>query len=67
MEPIFVKAHFDLYCDWEGLPPSYRVYVNDELFAERTYIWTDQYLNEMLQISAPPGRYQVRVELIKPN
>ena len=62
MEPVFVKAHFDLHCDWEGLPPSYRVYVNDELFAERTYIWTDQYLNEMLQISAPPGRYQVRVE-----
>ena len=67
MEPVFVKAHFDLHCDWEGLPPSYRVYVNDELFAERTYIWTNEYLNEMLQISAPPGRYQVRVELIKPN
>jgi len=64
---VFVKAVFDLDCDWEGLPPVYRIYVNDELFTERTWCWTDQYLEEILQIQAPPGQYQVRVEPVGPN
>ena len=64
---MFVKAVFDLDCDWEGLPPVYRIYVEDELFAERTWRWTDCYLKEMLQIQASPGRYQVRVEPVGPN
>lgn len=64
---MFVKAVFDLDCDWEGLPPVYRIYVNDELFTERTWRWTQEYLEEMLQISAPPGQYRVRVEPVGPN
>ena len=54
---------------WEGLPPIYSVYVNDELFAERTWIWADSavYLEELLQIEAEPGEYQVRYELVPPN
>ena len=67
MSTVFVKALFDLDCEWEGLPPVYRVYVDDELFAERTWVWTDCYLTEMLQISAPPGRYEIRVESVGPN
>ena len=67
MDTVFVKALFDIDCDWEGLPPSYRVYVNDELFAERTWTWTDCYLTEMLQIQAPPGRYRIRIEKVGPS
>ena len=67
MDTVFVKAVFDLDCDWEGLPPVYRVYVNDELFTERTWRWTEHYLEEILQIQAPPGRYRVRVESVGPN
>jgi hypothetical protein len=67
VDTVFVRALFDIDCDWEGLPPTYRVYVNDELFAERTWIWTDHYLTEMLQIQAPPGRYRVRVEKAGPS
>lgn len=66
MNNHFVKALFDIDCDWEGLPPVYRVYVNDELFAEREWIWTDSYLSEMLQIDAPPGVYAVRIEPVGP-
>jgi hypothetical protein len=66
VEKQFVKALFDLECDWEGLPPTYRIYVNDELFTERTFDFVDQYLVEMLQIEAPPGTYQVRIEPQKP-
>lgn len=67
MEPVFVRACFDINCDWEGLPPVYRVYVNDELFAERTWTYTNQYLEENLQIQAPPGRYRVRLESVGHN
>ena len=58
----FVKVLLDIHCEWTGTAPSYRVFVNDELFAERTFVWQEQYLTEMLQISAEPGVYQVRVE-----
>ena len=64
---VFVKALFDIDCDWEGLSPVYRIFVNDELFAERTWVWTDHYLTEMLQISAPPGDYRVTVEAVGPQ
>ena len=52
MTKKFVRVVSDVYCTWEGLAPTYRVYVNDELFTERTWIWTQDYLEEMLQIQA---------------
>ena len=69
MSKNFVRVLCDVHCDWEGLPPNYRVFVNDELFTERTWIWEDSaiYLEEMLQIEAEPGNYQIRHELVPPN
>lgn len=64
MNCVFVKIFFDIDCKWKGTAPSYRVFVNDELFAERTFIWHDAYLTEMLQIEAEPGQYRVRVESV---
>ena len=67
MTTQFVKASFDIDCKWKSGPaPAYRVYINDELFAERTWIWREHYLNEMLQISTEPGVYRVRVEAVRP-
>jgi len=63
----FVRVLADVHCDWEGLDPTYRVYVNDELFAERTWRWTTAYLEEMLQIEAEPGKYHLRWELVPPH
>lgn len=61
----FVSAACDVYIKWKGgPPPRYRCYVNDELFTERTWIWTDQYLEENIQIQAEPGHYTVRFELL---
>ena len=61
----FIKVLFDVHCDWQGRAPDYRVYVNDELFAERTYAFSDDmYLEEMLQIEAPEGNYKIRCELV---
>jgi len=69
MDKKFVRVLGDVHCDWEGLPPVYRVYVNDELFAERTWYWDSDtvYLEELLQINAEPGEYHIRYELVAPH
>jgi hypothetical protein len=64
MQTEFVMALTDVHCAWSGEPPRYRCYVNDELFTERTWIWTENYLEEQLQILARPGQYQIRYELV---
>jgi len=64
MAKEFVKVLMDIHCDWHDQAPGYRVFVNEELFSERTYIWTDQYLTETLQIEAEPGLYHVRLEYL---
>jgi len=35
----FVVIGFNLFCEWHKVPPAYRLYLNDELLTERTYIW----------------------------
>jgi len=67
MSTKFVRVVCDVTCGWSGTPPRYRAYVNDELFTERTWIWTDSYLEELLQIQAPPGKYIIRYELVDPD
>ena len=68
MEKHFVKVLFDLHCDWEGIAPDYRVYVNDELFCERTYKWEEPtYLTEILQVEAVPGQYKFTLEKVGPQ
>jgi len=59
----FVRVLCDVDCDWSDTPPIYRVYVDDELFAERTWIWKNEYLEEMLQIEAEPGEYNISYRL----
>ena len=54
----------DVSVDWQGDPPNYRVYVGDEMFTERTWIWTENYLEEQLQILVEPGEYQIHYELV---
>lgn len=64
----YVQVLCDVACEWEGLPPTYRLYVNDELFAERTWNWdSDYYLEEMIQVEAEPGKYRIHYELVPPH
>lgn len=67
MQKQYVKVLCNIYCDWDALPPTYRLYVNDELFTERTWHWTDFYLEEMIQIEAEPGEYKIHYELVPPH
>ena len=64
-EHVLVKC--DVYCDWSDQPPVYRLFVNDELFTERTYIWKQQYLEELIPVYAEPGEYHIRYELVPPS
>jgi len=67
MQTEFVIAVADVNCEWSGESPRYRCYVNDELFTERTWIWTENYLEEQLQILSEPGQYNIRYELVDPK
>lgn len=68
MTKKFVRVVCNVACNWEGLPPNYRVYINDELFTERTWIWQDDvFLREEIQILADPGEYAIHYELVPPN
>jgi hypothetical protein len=67
MDRKFVRVLADVHCDWTGFNPVYRVYVNDELFAERAWRWDHVYLEELLQIEAEPGDYNLRWELVPPH
>jgi len=64
MKKRFVKVQCEVYCNGWQDPPTYRAFVNDELFCERTWIWTDQHLEEAFQIEAQPGKYKIRYELM---
>ena len=64
-EHVLVKC--DVYCDWQNQPPVYRLFVGDELFTERTYIWREQYLEELIPVYAEPGEYHIHYELVPPN
>lgn len=67
MSKSYVRILSRIDCEWEGLNPVYRLYVNDELFAERTWRWPDCYLEEALQVEAEPGEYRIRYELVEPH
>lgn len=61
----FVRVSCDVYMSWRGdIPPIYRAYINHELLAERTFIWKNAYLEEMLQLQVDPGKYEIRFELL---
>jgi hypothetical protein len=64
MQKELVTVLVDLRCTWSGTPPRYRCYVNDELFTERTWTWTDCCLEEMIPIHAEPGQYRIRHQLL---
>ena len=68
MTQQFVRVLADVHCDCAvDQRPIYRLYINDELFTERTWIWENVYLEEVIPILAEPGDYVVRYELVPGN
>lgn len=67
MQTFGAVAKCKVFCEWFNQPPRYRVYVADELFCERTWIWEGVYLEENIVLNAPAGRYRVRLEMVDPE
>jgi hypothetical protein len=67
MQTFDVLARCDVFCEWWAKPPRYRLYVGNELFSERTWIWEGVYLDENIVLRAPAGRYHVRLEMVDPE
>jgi len=68
MQTKSVQIQCDVFSKWDGTDTRYRVYVNDELFTERSWIWSgkEYYLEEIITIEAPPGQYEIKYELLAP-
>lgn len=60
------KLSVDVYCQWVGYPPAYRVYVDGDLITERTYIWDgeSQFVREHLVVNTGAGQHSIVVEPI---
>jgi hypothetical protein len=54
----------DVYSDSGVDPSAYRVYVDDDLLTERSWIWPSYeiFIREHMIILAEPGDHQVRIE-----
>ena len=64
---ITVQVH-PLQPNWiEHEKPRYRLYINDDLITERTWIWDMQtYIEEDLRVEVDKGiNHTIRLELIK--
>ena len=64
MTTKFVQVLCDVDCEWQDVSPRYRITVNGELFTERTWIWRDAYLEEIIPIEAEPGIYKIDFSMV---
>lgn len=67
MQKQSVQVCYDVHCDWAGPPPRYRLYVEGELFTERTFNFVQSYLQEVIPIDAVPGDYVINYEMVDNN
>jgi hypothetical protein len=64
-----VNVQFDVQCHWGDKEPVYRVYIDDELLTERTFIWPGfrNYVREMALVNLLPGKHVIRIENLTPD
>jgi len=61
-----VQMRIDVHTAYIGQEiPCYRLYVNNELFSERSYKFeSDTYLSEQLFVKKQPGEYKIHIESV---
>ena len=59
-----LRIEVDVLCDWQTDPQAYRLYVDDDLYTERTYIWRNphQWVREILVAELDSGEHTIRIE-----
>jgi len=57
------KIDVDVYCSNNTNNPIYRVYVDNDLLTERTFIWPtyEVFIREHIIVDIEPGHHQVRI------
>ena len=58
------KLEVDVHAHWNDQPPVYRLYIDNELFTERTFGWTAYqfYLTENMYCDLETGVHTLRLE-----
>lgn len=59
-----VELAIDILCKWGPYSPSYRIYVDDNLLTERTYVWNNEeaYVREHIVVDVTPGEHSLTLE-----
>lgn len=53
----------DVWCKYYDTAPIYRVYVDDELLTERTFIWSslNNYIREHIEVDIERGIHELKI------
>jgi hypothetical protein len=56
----------DIHAHWGDKPPVYRLYINNELLTERTFIWpgNETYIKEHVLVDLEPGKHNIHVDQV---
>jgi hypothetical protein len=63
------KLEVDVHTHWNTTPPVYRLYVNNELFTERTFKWVSYqyFIREHINCKLDEGVHVLRLENLQPE
>lgn len=58
------KLEVDVHAHWNDEPPIYRIYVDEELFTERTFGWASfkNYITEHIFCNLENGLHNIKLE-----
>lgn len=64
-----VSISVDVWCDYKGSHPTYRVFVDDHLLTERTFIWntSTQYIREHIEVNLSSGPHWLTIVNCSPE
>lgn len=59
-----LRIEVDVYCEWQIEPQAYRLYIDNDLYTERTYIWhnPNQWVREILVAELESGEHTIKLE-----
>jgi hypothetical protein len=58
-----VRLTADVYCHRSEGGPSYRIYVDDEMLTERSWIWPayETFVRELVEVDVAPGAHRLKI------
>lgn len=64
-----VSISVDIFSAWREIPHAYRIYIDNDLLTERTYIWnnSEQFIKEHIIVNLEPGIHKLRLESVDPK